>query len=130
MKRLLVTFITTLLVMLMLDIAWIGFIAAELYANGIGHLMAKEPNLYAAVIFYIIFISGLMVFAITPRNSVKISMRQAALYGFFTYSTYEFTNMATLINWPVGMTVIDIAWGISISTVSAFVGKKIWNAFE
>ena len=130
MKRTIAAYLTTMVVMMMLDSLWIGFIAASMYENGIGHLMAKEPNLIAAIIFYIIFIASLMVFAITPNGDIKKAMRAAAIYGFFTYSTYEFTNMATLINWPVGMAVIDIVWGITISTISAVAGKTVWNKFR
>ena len=125
-----VAYLATMLVMLLLDTLWIGFIAADMYQAGIGHLMAAEPNLIAALVFYIIFIAGLMVFAIVPATSTKSTLILASLYGFFTYSTYEFTNMATLKSWPVGMSMVDIAWGIFISAASATVGKLVFKRFK
>lgn len=129
MIKYIVTFVVTLITMMLLDTLWIGFIAADMYHAGIGHLMATKPNFIAAAIFYLIFITGLMVFAIAPATSWKSTLKLAALYGFFTYSTYEFTNLATLKSWPIGMTMIDIAWGILISAVSASVGRAIYNRF-
>ena len=125
-----VTYLATMLVMLLLDTLWIGFIAADMYQSGIGHLMATAPNLIAAAIFYGIFIVGLMLFAIIPATGIKSTLVLAGLYGFFTYSTYEFTNMATLKSWPVEMSIIDIAWGVFISAASAMVGKLVLKGFK
>ena len=129
MKRLIASYTATMLTMLLLDTLWIGFIAASMYKDGIGHLMAATPNLIAALVFYVIYIAGLMFFAITQAVALKKTIGLAALYGFFTYSTYEFTNMATLINWPVTMSLVDIAWGMFISATSAFVGKLVYERF-
>lgn len=123
-------YVAAMIAMMLLDTLWIGFIAAEMYQSGIGHLMATKPNLIAALVFYIIFIAGLMVFAIAPAKNWQSTIKLAALYGFFTYSTYELTNMATLRNWPIGMSLIDIAWGVFICVVSANVGRSLFKRFH
>ncbi|MHC1716616.1 MAG: DUF2177 family protein [Candidatus Dojkabacteria bacterium] len=112
----------TLFVFLAIDFIWLNFIAKNLYAQKIGHLLAENPNLIAALIFYVVFIVGIIIFAVIPgyesKSLVKVILL-ASLFGFLTYSTYDLTNLATLKNWPLSITIIDLVWGTSISTVTA-----------
>jgi len=112
--------------MLVIDLLWLGVIAKPLYQRGIGHLMADSPNLTAAALFYIIYPIGLMIFAVLPNaaqgNWVAVAM-SAALFGFFAYATYDLTNLATLNNWPVSLSVLDVAWGTFVSAVAAVAAR-------
>lgn len=116
----------TTVVMVALDLLWLGVIAKPLYQQGIGHLMADQPNLVVAALFYVLFPVGLMIFAVMPTGLTSgwgKTITAAALFGFFTYATYDLTNLATLKNWPVALAFVDVTWGVVVSAVSAAAGK-------
>lgn len=106
-----------------IDFIWLGTVAKSFYRQSIGKLLLKKPNLPAAVVFYLLFILGLVIFAIVPASRqadpVANSFRLGALFGFFTYITYDLTNLATLKGWPVKMTLVDIAWGTVLAGLVA-----------
>ena len=110
---------------LVIDLIWLGLIAKNLYQRQIGHLMSDSVNWAAAIIFYLLFIVGLVYFAILPAVNDGEWLRALALgafSGFITYATYDLTNLATLKDWPIQITLIDLAWGTflgaSISTLT------------
>jgi uncharacterized membrane protein len=120
------------LVMLAIDLLWLGVIAKPLYQQGIGHLMAAKPNLVAAGLFYVIFPAGLVLFAVMPNaevNEWNSVLTSAALFGFFAYATYDLTNLAIMKNWPISLSFIDVAWGTFASTLSAAAGKFVLTRF-
>jgi len=115
-------YMLTFFVFLAIDFIWLNFIAKNLYAQKIGHLLAENPNLIPALIFYLIFVVGIIVFAVLPGYESKSLLKVillGALFGCLTYSTYDLTNLATLKEWPVSVTIIDIIWGTSVSVVTA-----------
>ena len=98
----------------MIDLIWLGLIAKNLYQNQIGTLLKTNTNWTAAIIFYLLFIGGLVFFAIQPSISSATlwkAMLYGALFGFITYATYDLTNLATLEGWPIKITIIDLIWG-------------------
>jgi uncharacterized membrane protein len=128
MTRLLGSGATTLLVMLALDLVWLGLVARPLYESGIGHLMAERPFVPAAVLFYLVFAVGLMVFAVTPATAEGGWRRAAlagAMFGFFAYATYDLTNLATLRGWPIWLAALDIAWGTLVGAASSAAGRGV-----
>jgi uncharacterized membrane protein len=132
MLKYLVTGLATASVMLALDLLWLGLIAKPFYQKGIGHLMAERPNVPAAVAFYAVFALGLTVFAIVPHSPAgdwSKTLGSAALFGLVAYATYDLTNLATLKQWPLGLSLIDMAWGSLISTVAAAAGKAVLDRF-
>ena len=128
MRKYFIAFVGTAFFMTVIDLLWIGVFARELYKTGFGHLMAEQPNFLFAALFYLVFPIGLMTFAIIPSES-SVGWSKALLlgtmFGFFTYATYDLTNLATLKNWPIGLAFIDLAWGCAISGISAVLGKFI-----
>jgi uncharacterized membrane protein len=97
-----------------IDLIWLGIIAKNLYQRQIGHLMADQVNWFAAILFYLLFIGGLVFFVLMPAvdaGSLGKAILYGALFGFITYATYDLTNLATLKNWPWQITVIDLSWG-------------------
>lgn len=106
-----------------LDALWLGLIANRFYKSQIGYILADKPNMVAALIFYAIFIIGLVVFVINPSDTVLKALGMGALFGLVTYATYDLTNQATLAKWPITITVVDIIWGISASAITAVVTK-------
>ena len=104
MKRQLAAYAGTMIVMVGLDMLWLGVIAKPIYQSGIGHLMADQPNVPVAVLFYVVYGLGLVVFAVLPAGpapSWAKTVGMAALFGFFAYATYDLTNLATLKQWPI-----------------------------
>lgn len=115
-----------LVVMVVLDVVWLGAIAKAVYLGGIGHLMADRPNIAAAILFYLIFSAGLLMFAIAPNQTASSWGKTAltgALFGVFAYATYDLSNLSTLKDWPVTLSLIDMAWGTFISAISAVAGR-------
>lgn len=133
MKRHLAAYAGSMIVMVGLDLLWLGVIARPLYVQGIGHLMADKPNVAAAVLFYALFGLGLVVFAVLPAGPAPgwgRTLAMAALFGFFAYATYDLTNLATLKQWPIGLSLLDITWGACVSAAAAAGGKAMmdWTA--
>jgi uncharacterized membrane protein len=125
MKRLVVAYIVTLIVFCGLDFGWLTITTPLLYAPDIGPLMAAKPNMAAAVVFYLLFMAGLVVFAIAPsldRGSVRRAASRAALFGFIAYGTYDLTSLAVLRGFTLRLTVADMAWGAVVSAIAAGAG--------
>jgi uncharacterized membrane protein len=115
-----------------IDMVWLGLVARNFYQKHIGFLMTTQVNWVAALLFYILFIAGLVVFVITPsleKNSWITAVWMGALFGLISYATYDLTNLATIKNWPLIVTIVDLAWGAilaaSVSVISFFVAKKL-----
>ena len=115
-----------------IDMFWLGFIAKNFYSKQIGFLMKEDINWMAAIIFYLIFIVGLVLFVIEPsieKQSWKNALLMGALFGFISYATYDLTNLATLKNWPLLVTIVDLVWGAfiaaAVSTLTFFVANKL-----
>jgi uncharacterized membrane protein len=109
-------------IFLVIDGFWLTLIAKNFYAKHLGYLMAKTPNLLAALLFYLIFIVGAVVLVLMPaleKNSLSQAILFGALFGLCSYATYDLTNLATIKDWPVLITIIDLIWGTVLSaTVS------------
>lgn len=120
----------TLAVFMVIDLIWLGFIAKDLYSKYLGYLMADNVNWLAAVIFYLIFIGGVCYFVLYPslmdQNITNLVIR-AALFGFMTYATYDLTNLATIKDWPINITIIDLIWGTTLSTSVSVISYFIIN---
>ncbi len=115
-----------------IDMLWLGLLARNFYKDQIGFLMKPDVNWTAAIIFYLLFLVGLVVFVIEPAVVKKEGMRalwMGAFFGLITYATYDLTNLATLKDWPVTMVVVDMIWGTvlaaSVSVVTYFVAVKL-----
>jgi len=127
MIRLIIGYILTTIVLFAIDLVWLGVVARGLYRHYMGHLLG-DVNWTAALIFYLLFIVGIFIFAIMPaveRDSAWHAVLMGGLFGFFTYATYDLTNLATLADWPLGIVFIDIAWGIVLTASVAFAGYHI-----
>lgn len=100
-------------VFFIIDMFWLGVVAKNFYQSRIGHLLG-DVNWIAAIIFYLVFLVGLTFFAIYPgatAGKVTTAVTLGALFGFFTYATYDLTNLATLKEWPLSIVFVDMAWG-------------------
>jgi uncharacterized membrane protein len=123
-------YLLTFLVFLAIDAVWLLFITKDFYSKEIGHLMAESAKLLPALIFYLLFVVGALVLVVIPgyeAQSVSKVIIFGAIFGFMTYATYDLTNLATLRDWPLKVTIIDIIWGMSLSTVTSLAGYYIAN---
>lgn len=119
-------------VFFVIDMAWLVLVARKFYQEQIGFLMKSGINWIAAIIFYFLFIAGLVIFVISPafeKHSWMHALIYGAFFGLITYATYDLTNLATLKDWPILVTVVDLIWGTilaaSISVITYFIAVKI-----
>lgn len=122
-------FLVSLGSMTVLDALWLGLIAPKFYRKYIGFIMLKSPNWMAAVIFYLIFIVGLTIFVVYPawRNQYSIlkTIGLGSIFGLVTYATYDLTNQATLKNWPIIVTLIDLLWGTVLTSAVSILAISV-----
>ena len=130
MKYLLLYLLTSLL-FFAIDMLWLGWLARDFYREKLGFVLSEEVNWTAAIVFYLLYIGGILYFAVMPGMSAgnwQTALLKGALFGFFCYATYDLTNMATIKDWPLQVVLIDILWGIvltgSVALGSWFIGKK------
>ena len=119
-------------IFLAIDMVWLGLVAKNFYRDQIGFLMKSEVNWAAAVAFYLLFTMGLVLFVIAPaieKGSLKHALFFGALFGLVTYATYDLSNLATLKDWPLWVTIVDLVWGTvlaaSTSTATFLIARKI-----
>ena len=104
------------------DMVWLGTMASRLYRPTLGDIAISGVNLPPAILFYAIYPIGLLIFAVQPAlksGSMSTAAIYGALFGFFTYATYDLTNQATLRNWTLQLTLVDVAWGTILGAISA-----------
>ena len=122
MSKYLAAYGATAVVIIALDLLFLGVIAKSFYQQGIGHLMADRVNVPVAALFYATFAFGLMMFVVVP-NALSAdwgkTLTYAALFGFISYAAYDLTNLATLKNWPISLALVDMAWGTLVSVAAA-----------
>lgn len=113
-------YLIALPVFFVIDMIWLGLISKNFYKNQIGFLMKSDINWIAAIIFYLLFIAGLVIFVILPaieKQSISNAILLGGLFGLIAYATYDLSNLATLKDWPVIVTVVDLIWGTSVSVL-------------
>ncbi len=106
-----------------IDMVWLGFVAKNFYQGRLGHLLSETVNWPVAISFYLLFLVGLLIFAIAPALAAGDSQRAliyGALFGFFTYATYDLTNWSTLRDWPASVALVDMLWGTVLSASVAY----------
>jgi len=121
----LVGWIATAVVLLAIDAVWLGLVATSFYRRELGDLMLDQPKLLIAAIFYIGYAAAIVVLASMPaakEGSLGLAFVLGAVLGLAAYGTYDITNLATLKNWPIGMSLVDLAWGALLTATSATAG--------
>lgn len=122
MKTALIAYFSAALVFFGLDFVWLSRVAIGFYRSQIGDLLRERPNMQAAAAFYLVYIVGIVYFAVMPglqKDSVAIACLNGALLGLIAYGTYDVTNLATLKNWSLGVSLVDVAWGTVLTALSA-----------
>jgi len=117
-------YVIAFIVFFAIDIVWLSVISKNLYAAQLGHLMSPRVNWLAALLFYLVFLVGLVFFVINPalvKGDWLFALLAGGFFGLVTYATYDMTNLATLKDWPVLITVVDLLWGTALNGITAVV---------
>lgn len=125
------SYLATGLVFLALDAVWLSLMTGSLYRPLLGDLVADGVNLPPAILFYLLYIAGVVIFAVQPALASgrwTTATALGAAFGLVAYATYDLTNHATLRDWPVLVTVVDMAWGTALTAVAATAGMLITRA--
>ena len=129
-RQMIILYLITLAVFFVIDMIWLGAVAKGFYRKHLGDLLTPKVNWGAALLFYLLFIAGLLIFAVRPalaQGAPLQALLLGALFGLIAYATYDLTNLATLKDWPVVVTVVDLAWGTTlgglVSFLSALLGR-------
>jgi len=115
-------YLISVVIFFIVDMVWLGFVANTFYKSQIGHLLADTVKWPVAITFYLLFLVGLLIFVLIPALEAKDivhALVYGALFGFFTYATYDLTNWSTLRDWPALVSIVDIAWGTVLSATIA-----------
>lgn len=126
------TYAAVLVAMGAVDAVWLTFAGERLYRANIGELLAPDFRIAPAVIFYLIYVFGIVFLAVRPdgeSQSITRAMAYGAVYGLCAYATYDLTNQATMKVWPTVVTVVDLAWGTVLSAYAAAVGAWVASKF-
>jgi len=126
-------YLITLPIFLAIDAVWLSIMSKLFYQKHLGFLMTKSPNYLPALIFYLLYAVGLVFFVIMPsmeKHSLSYALLTGALYGLICYATYDLSNLATIKDWPLNVTIIDLIWGTSVSSLTSLIifliGKKLF----
>lgn len=132
MKLFAIAYAGALVTLLVLDAIWLGLTARSFYVPKLGHLMAEQPNFMIAALFYLFYAGAVAILASMQghtQSSLGVALGLGAVLGMAAYGTYDFTNLATLKDWPVVVTVVDIIWGTVVTAASATGGYLALRSF-
>ncbi len=129
-KNILLLYLLAFVVFFLIDMVWLGLVAKDFYRRHLGAMISDKVNWPAAILFYLLFIAGLLLFVIVPAQGNALqALWKGALFGLIAYATYDLTNLATLSNWPLTVTLVDLAWGTvlggAVSFLSTFLGRGL-----
>jgi len=129
-KNMMILYLMTLAVFFLIDMVWLGVVAKDFYRRHLGSMLSPKVNWGAAILFYLLFIAGLLIFVIRPalaQGAVLPALLMGALFGLISYATYDLSNLATLKDWPLIVTVVDLVWGTIlgglVSLISTLLGR-------
>lgn len=126
------TYAAVIVAMGAVDAVWLSLAGERLYRANIGELLAPDFRIAPAVLFYLIYVFGLVFLAVRPDDEAQgigRAIAYGAVYGLCAYATYDLTNQATMKVWPTVVTVVDLAWGTVLSAFAAGVGAWVASKF-
>ena len=130
--KLVFLYLLTVPVFFAVDMTWLVVVARDFYKSQIGSFLRPEPIWWAAILFYLLFIVGILYYAVLPAYAAgewTKALLYGALFGFFTYMTYDLTNYSTVKDWPLLLVFVDTLWGTvlsaSVALASFFIAGKL-----
>lgn len=133
MNKVALAYIVTAVAFCALDFVWLGLVAPKFYQAQIGPLLLQTPKLIPAIVFYALYVAGLVYFCVLPGldvDSLSQAMLRGALFGLVAYATYDLSNLATLKNWTLQITLVDMGWGCIASAVASAGGYMLTRFFS
>jgi uncharacterized membrane protein len=127
-KQAVTLYLITLAVFFIIDMIWLGIVAKDFYRKHLGTMLSPKVNWAAALLFYLLFIVGLVVFVIRPAlvsGEPLKALLLGAFFGLISYATYDLSNLATLKDWPVIVTVVDLVWGTTLGGLVSLAGALL-----
>lgn len=127
-KQAVTLYLITLAVFFVIDMIWLRVVAKDFYRKHLGTMLSPKVNWAAALLFYLLFIVGLVVFVIRPALASGEPLKAlllGALFGLISYATYNLSNLATLKDWPVVVTVVDLVWGTTLGGLVSLAGALL-----
>ena len=131
--RYVIAYVSTAFVFLAADFIWLGFIARSFYRDNLEGMLLEKPLMDVAGLFYGLYVVGIVIFGVMAGlrdESWRSAAIYGALFGLFAYATYDLTNLATLKNWPMIVSVVDIAWGAFVTALAATGGYLAVRSFD
>ena len=125
MRTISASYLAAALVMGTLDFLWLRTMVEPVYRPAIGTMLAEKPNMQAAIAFYLVYLAGVVIFAVRPAladGNWKTALLLGGLFGLFAYATYDLTNLATLKVWSLKVSLLDMAWGSLLTGLAASAG--------
>jgi len=131
-KNILPMYMLTFAVFFLIDMVWLGLVAKNFYRRHLGDMLSPKVNWPAAILFYVLFIAGLLLFVIGPAQGRALqALWKGAFFGLIAYATYDLTNLATLKDWPLLVTLVDLVWGTvlggAVSFFSTSLGRMLFK---
>jgi uncharacterized membrane protein len=127
-KQMVILYLITLAVFFLVDMVWLGVVAKGFYRRHLGTMLSPKVNWGAAILFYLLFIAGLLIFVIRPalaQGPLLSALPLGALFGLISYATYDLSNLATLRDWPLIVTVVDLVWGTALGGLVSLAGTLL-----
>ena len=127
-----IAYVTALVTFVVVDLVWLAVVAKSFYRSQLSGLLADQFNMAAALAFYLVYIVGVMIFAVVPAlrsGAWTDALLYGALFGFFCYATYDLTNLATLKGWPLTLSLVDMAWGAALTGATALAAYTVASRF-
>jgi uncharacterized membrane protein len=117
----------SLLAFMLIDFVWLGFVAKDLYSHYVGPIMLEQPNGVDALVFYAIYIVGVLLFVVYPhqKSSYKTVAMYGAAFGLVAYATFDLTALAVLKGWSVPLTFIDLLWGMVLTSLVSVISRLV-----
>jgi uncharacterized membrane protein len=125
MPALVAAYLATAIVFFSADFVWLSTMGGGFYKNRIGSLLLEQPNMVVAALFYLLYVGGIVYLAVMPAlnaGSWTSALVAGAVLGLVAYGTYDVTNLATLKNWSVSVSLVDMAWGMTLTSAAATSG--------
>ena len=127
MKRNIILYLATLLVIVPLDFLFLGVVAKGLFTSQVGDMLGTV-RLVPAILFYLLYVVGILIFVSgSPGAVTQSTLLYGALFGFFCYMTFELTSMSLLKHWEWTVVFVDVAWGTFVTAVVSTLGLLIAN---
>ena len=123
-------YVITALSFLAVDYLWLTRLAEQFYRDHIGHLLRDQPIIGGVALFYLIYVAGIVVFALLPgieRDSLVTTARRGSFLGFFAYATFDLTSYAMFDGFPFVVVAVDLMWGAALTSASAVIAHLVWR---